>query len=95
MDRRTFLSAASTAVITQMIHPRAMAESGPLAPKPMDLGLLVSPFGSPEATIKRVHDLGFSNCFLSLDGYIGKIHPGIATEMQRPAAQIQRHGHHR
>ncbi len=48
----------------------------------MALGLLVSPFGAPEATIRRVHDLGFSNCFLSLDGYIGGFTPAIAAEMK-------------
>ncbi len=48
----------------------------------MAVGLLVSPYGSPEATIKRVHDLGFSNCFLSLDGYIGKFTPDAATQIK-------------
>lgn len=48
----------------------------------MAVGLLVSPYGAPEATIKRVHDLGFSNCFLSLDGYIGKFTPEVATEIK-------------
>jgi sugar phosphate isomerase/epimerase len=49
--------------------------------KPMALGLLVSPFGAPEATIKRVHDMGFSNCFLSLDGYIGKFTADAAKQI--------------
>ncbi len=48
----------------------------------MALGLLVSPYGSPEATIKRVHDLGFSNCFLSLDGYIGRFTRDAAQELK-------------
>jgi sugar phosphate isomerase/epimerase len=47
----------------------------------MALGLLISPFGEPEATIKRVHDMGFSNCFLSLDGYINKFTPDAATQI--------------
>jgi sugar phosphate isomerase/epimerase len=46
----------------------------------MAVGLLVSPFGAPEATFKRVHDLGFSNCFLSLDGYINGFTPQIAGQ---------------
>ena len=37
----------------------------------MALGLLIVPFGAPEERIRLVHDLGFSNCFLSLDSYIG------------------------
>jgi sugar phosphate isomerase/epimerase len=46
------------------------------------VGLLVSPYGAPEATIRRVHDLGFNNCFLSLDGYIGKFTPEAAKEIK-------------
>jgi L-ribulose-5-phosphate 3-epimerase len=83
MDRRTFLSAASAAMLTQVIPAAAYdadEKQGPL--KPMALGLLVSPFGAPEATIRRVHDLGFSNCFLSLDGYIGGFTPAIASQMK-------------
>lgn len=44
----------------------------------MALGLLISPYRAREATIKRVRDMGFSNCFLSLDGYIGKFTPDAA-----------------
>jgi sugar phosphate isomerase/epimerase len=47
----------------------------------MALGLLISPYGAPEATIKRVRDMGFSNCFLSLDGYIGKFTPDAAKQI--------------
>lgn len=57
--------------------------------KPMALGLLVSPFGSTEATIRRVHDLGFTNCFLSLDGYIGGFTPAIAAEMKELLAKYE------
>lgn len=72
MDRRAFLSASSSAIIAGAVLPAIAQSETRTAPlKPMALGLLVSPFGAPEATIRRVHDLGFSNCFLSLDGYIG------------------------
>jgi sugar phosphate isomerase/epimerase len=47
----------------------------------MAVGLLVSPYSAPEATIKRVHDMGFSNCFLSLDGYIGKFTADAAKQI--------------
>ncbi len=50
--------------------------------KPMALGLLIRPFGAPEATIKRVHDMGFSNCFLSLDGYINKFTVDAAKQIE-------------
>jgi L-ribulose-5-phosphate 3-epimerase len=82
MDRRTFLGAASAAAITTGLHPiPSFAKPDPPKVKPMDLGLLISPFGAPEATIKRVHDMGFSNCFLSLDGYIKKFTPDAAKEI--------------
>jgi sugar phosphate isomerase/epimerase len=83
MDRRTFLSAASAAVATQFLHPSALfPENKSASLTPMAVGLLVSPYGSPEATIKRVHDLGFGNCFLSLDGYLGKFTSGVVTEIK-------------
>jgi sugar phosphate isomerase/epimerase len=46
----------------------------------MDVGLLVSPFGAPEATFRRVHEIGFNNCFLSLDGYINGFTAEIANQ---------------
>jgi L-ribulose-5-phosphate 3-epimerase len=88
MDRRTFLSATSAAIAMNIFHPGVLsAEEKKM--KPMALGLLVSPFGSPEATIHRVHDLGFTNCFLSLDGYIGGFTPAIATEMKELLARYE------
>ncbi len=79
MDRRTFLSAASAALFTDALGPvAALAAPAPL--KPMDVGLLVSPFGAPEATFKRVHDMGFDNCFLSLDGYINGFTQEVANQ---------------
>jgi L-ribulose-5-phosphate 3-epimerase len=83
MDRRTFLAAATSALIGESVLPgSAGSQPNPAALKPMAIGLLVSPYGAPEATIKRVHDLGFSNCFLSLDGYIGKFTHDAAQELK-------------
>jgi sugar phosphate isomerase/epimerase len=66
-----------------VVHSPALgAESKAESLKPMAVGLLVSPYGAPEAAIRRVHDLGFSNCFLSLDGYIGKFTPSAASEIK-------------
>lgn len=80
MDRRTFLGTATAAAIATGMNPvSSMADAPKL--KPMALGLLVSPFAAPEATIKRVHDMGFSNCFLSLDGYIGKFTGDAARQI--------------
>jgi len=83
MDRRTFISAATAAAAGKIVRPSALlAENRAASLKPMALGLLISPYGAPEAAIKRVHDMGFSNCFLSMDGYIGKFSPSVATEIK-------------
>jgi sugar phosphate isomerase/epimerase len=82
MDRRTFLGTASGAVLTGVIHPTAaLAGSAGAALKPMDVGLLVKPFDAPEATFRKVHDMGFDNCFLSLDGYINGFTAEIANQI--------------
>lgn len=81
MNRRTFLAGASAAAFAERLYPAsALAAKLPTPLKPMDLGLVVSPFGAPEATFKRVHDLGFSNCFLSLDSYLGAFTPELARQ---------------
>jgi len=81
MDRRAFLGAAAAVVVAEALRPAAaFAAPTQAALKPMDLGLLVSPFGSPEATFRRVHEIGFNNCFLSLDGYINGFTPQIADQ---------------
>ena len=82
MDRRTFLSTAAVAAIATGLHPLpSFADPERPKLKPMALGLVISPYGAPEATIKRVRDMGFSNCFLSLDGYIGKFTTDAATQI--------------
>jgi len=82
MDRRTFLGSAAAAVAATSLHSLPLfAEPEQTRLKPMAVGLLVSLHDAPEATIKRVHDMGFSNCFLSLDGYIGKFTPDAAKQI--------------
>jgi sugar phosphate isomerase/epimerase len=82
MDRRSFLAAASATAISTGLHllPSFAKPDTPKLP-PMAVGLLISPFGDPEATIKRVREMGFSNCFLSLDGYINKFTPDAAKQI--------------
>lgn len=81
MDRRTFLGAASAALLTDISHPTAaLGASAAAALKPMDLGLIISPFGAPEATFRKVHEIGFNNCFLSLDSYINGFTAEIASQ---------------
>ncbi len=47
--------------------------------KPMAIGLMISPANGPEEVISRVKKIGMTNCFLSLDGYIGKFSKDLAT----------------
>jgi sugar phosphate isomerase/epimerase len=47
----------------------------------MDVGLLIAPFGAEEERIRRVHELGFTNCFLSLDGYLGHFTANLAGHL--------------
>lgn len=86
MKRREFLGLAAAAALA----PKVAVGEG-FAGKPatgragrpaMELGLMVSPHPNPEAVIRRVHDLGFTTCFLSLDGYIGKFTPALAKQMR-------------
>jgi sugar phosphate isomerase/epimerase len=88
MNRRTFLGTASAAIFAEGFHPvAALAELTPVPLKPMELGLVVSPFGAPEAVFRRVHDLGFSNCFLSLDGYLNGFTPEVAAQFRELLAK--------
>ncbi len=84
MQRRSFLRntlIAATGAITAPLL--AFPEKAPLAP--MAIGLMI-PIGrgqnnDPETMIARVKSLGMTNCFLSLDAYIGKFTPELAKEI--------------
>ncbi len=69
LTRRTFLAGAAAATAAGVLGRHAVA-AAPALP-PMAIGLLIAPFGNPDARFKVLQDLGFNNCFLSLDGYIG------------------------
>jgi len=98
MRRRDFLGLATAAALA---HTSGMAEamtsagaepameiparSGKVA---MELGLMVSPSkDGPEATIRRVHDLGFTTCFLSMGGYDGKFSPELTAQTRDALAR--------
>jgi L-ribulose-5-phosphate 3-epimerase len=83
MNRRDFIGCAAAATLVQ-VAPSAAAISGmTTAPlKPMDVGLLIAPFGAPEEHFRRVRELGFDNCFLSLDGYIGGFTPAVVRQFR-------------
>ena len=90
VDRRKFLSTAAAAAITAGLRPLpSFADPEPPKLRPMALGLLISPHGAPEATIKRVRSMGFSNCFLSLDGYIGKFTADAAKQIGELLAKYE------
>lgn len=89
MDRRTFLAAAGAAAVAQSLRPDPSFAQSRSPLKPMAVGLLISPFAAPEETIKRVHDMGFTNCFLSLDGYIDRFTPDAARQIQELLAKYE------
>ena len=82
MNRRDLLGLAAAAVVANGLSSAASLAVMPSQTlKPMELGLLISPFGAPEEHIRRVRELGFSNCFLSLDGYIGGFTPDLGRQL--------------
>ena len=94
MDRRDFVRLAAAATASAGVAhavPAAALASSPSGPalKPMELGLLIVPFGAPEEHIRRVRELGFSNCFFSLDGYIDGFTPAVVSQFRTLLAQNQ------
>lgn len=81
MDRREFLGAASAAVAIGSMNPAA-AFAAPKPLKPMELGLLIVPFGAPEEKFRVLRELGLTNCFLSLDGYINGFTPAVVSQFR-------------
>lgn len=83
MHRRDFLGLAAGTALARGLHSAAgFAALSPAALQPMELGLVIEPFGAPEERIRRVHELGLSNCFLSLDGYLGSFTPALADQFR-------------
>lgn len=82
MQRRDFLGLAAAAALAHTTGMAAAVTGGSQPSRPMELGLLIKPFPDPEPVIKKVHDLGFKYCFLSLDGYLGKFTPALAQQMK-------------
>jgi L-ribulose-5-phosphate 3-epimerase len=48
---------------------------------PMAVGLIIQPAEGAEEAIATVKRLGMTNCFLSLDGYIGRFTPQLAQQL--------------
>jgi L-ribulose-5-phosphate 3-epimerase len=86
MQRREFLAGAVSAT---MMSAAGRAESlaaadAPAWPhlNPMAVGLLIQPANGPEESIRRVHEMGMTNCFLSLDGYLGRYSNDLARQLR-------------
>ncbi len=83
MHRRDFISLAATTALAQIVPSVVALPAIPPAPvKPMEVGLLIVPFHAPEENFRRVRELGFDNCFLSLDGYIGNFTPAVVSQFR-------------
>ena len=88
MHRRDFIGLAAAATLAQVVPSVGALAMVPPAPiKPMDVGLLIVPFGNPEEHFRRVRELGFDNCFLSLDGYIGGFTPAVVSQFRNLIAK--------
>ncbi len=90
MQRREFLAGAVSATVMSASvladsPPRQSAASSAPPPQqklaPMAVGLIIQPANGAEAAIAKVHDLGMTNCFFSLDGYLGKFSKPLAQEL--------------
>jgi L-ribulose-5-phosphate 3-epimerase len=83
MHRRDFISFAAAATLAQVVPSVGAFAMVPSAPiKPMDVGLLIVPFGAPEEHFRQVRELGFDNCFLSLDSYIDGFTPAVVSQFR-------------
>lgn len=72
------VSAAAPTAIVEL--PDASARQNGLLP--MAIGVMIAPkYNNPEAAIARVKALGMSNCFLSLDDYIGRFTASAAQRL--------------
>jgi len=93
MDRRKFLGLASAAVAAHGLGSAsafaatAAAPVKSVKPRPMELGLLIVPFSAPEEKFRVLRDLGLTNCFLSLDGYIGGFTAAVAAQYRELIAK--------
>ena len=86
MDRRDFISLATANALVAAVPSLAALQTS-ASIKPMDLGILIVPFGAPEEHLRRVRELGFNNCFLSLDGYLGGFTPAVVGQFRELIAK--------
>lgn len=90
MQRREFLAGAVSATMmsatgradTFFTNPQAAPSQAQTHLQPMAVGLIIQPANGPEESIRRVHELGMTNCFLSLDGYLGHYSSDLAQQLR-------------
>ncbi|HZZ38457.1 MAG TPA: sugar phosphate isomerase/epimerase family protein [Acidobacteriaceae bacterium] len=90
MQRREFLAGAVSATLlgasgrAEALLPTSDDSPAKAWPQldPMAVGLLIQPANGAEESIRRVHDLGMTNCFLSLDGYLGHYSNDLAQQLR-------------
>ena len=74
--------AAVSATLSAPIDTASYGTTKQTVVAPMAIGVMIAPaFDHPEIAIARVKELGMSNCFLSLDDYIGRFRPAAADEL--------------
>jgi sugar phosphate isomerase/epimerase len=88
MQRREFLAGAVSATMlgaagrAEALFPAAGDAPAWPHPQRMAVGLLIQPANGAEESIRRVHAMGMTNCFLSIDGYLGKYSKGLAEQLR-------------
>jgi L-ribulose-5-phosphate 3-epimerase len=87
MDRRELLSIASKAAAGIALESAARPATAYAPSRSMELGLLIVPFAAPEERIRVLQELGFTNCFLSLNGYIGGFTAAVVAQYRELLAK--------
>lgn len=81
-DRRSFLKLSAQTAAALALEQTAIAQKPQPKYEPFVLGLLIRPFPNPDEKIAIVKQLGIRTCFLSLDDYIGKFTPALASTLR-------------
>jgi L-ribulose-5-phosphate 3-epimerase len=81
-DRRSFLKLSAQTAAALALERTAIAQKPQPKYEPFALGLLIRPFPNPDEKIAIVSQLGIRTCFLSLDDYIGKFTPALASTLR-------------
>lgn len=90
MQRREFLAGAVSATMMGTAGwakaisapPEAVPSQAQPHLEAMAVGLLIQPANGPEENIRHVQELGMTNCFLSLDGYLGHYSDDLARQLR-------------